>query len=175
MIDKDLPMNTLNRFLLTHIIWLVVVTTTLFAMMLSTPARADAPVTESTAAINTKPVSSEKTLYERIGGKAVLAVVVSETIDEVINNPKTKRSFADTKISTLKASITNQFCVITGGDCVYEGENMKKSHADLKITTAEFEILVQALRDALNRHVDTREKNELLKLLAPMKRDVVTN
>ena len=119
--------------------------------------------------------TTENTLYERIGGKPVLAMVVSETVDEVIANPKTKRSFADTKISTLKASITNQFCVITGGDCVYEGESMKKSHADLKISTAEFEILVQALRDALDRHVDTREKNELLKLLASMKHDVVTN
>lgn len=117
----------------------------------------------------------EKTLYERIGGKPVLAMVVSETVDEVVTNPNTKRSFADTKISTLKASITNQFCVITGGDCIYEGESMKKSHAELKISTAEFEILVQALRDALDRHVDTREKNELLKLLAPMKHDVVTN
>lgn len=119
--------------------------------------------------------AEKKTLYERIGGKPILTMVVSETIDEVITNPKTKRSFADTKISTLKDSITNQLCVITGGDCVYEGENMKKSHADLKISTAEFELLVQALRDALDRHVDTREKNELLKLLAPMKHDVVTN
>ncbi len=119
--------------------------------------------------------SIEKTLYERIGGKPILTIVVAETIDEVIANSKTKRSFADTKISTLKVSITNQLCVITGGDCIYEGENMKKSHADLKISTAEFELLVQALRDALDRHVETREKNELLKLLAPMKHDVVTN
>ncbi|MBC7786806.1 MAG: group 1 truncated hemoglobin [Methylophilaceae bacterium] len=128
------------------------------------------------ACLNARAYSAEeKTLYERIGGKPVLTIVVSETVDEVIANPKTKRSFADTKISTLKASITNQFCVITGGDCIYEGESMKKSHADLKISTAEFELLVQALRDALNRHVNTREKNELLKLLAPMKHDVVTN
>ena len=31
-----------------------------------------------------------------------------------------------------------------------------------------------AVRDALNRHTATREKNEMLRLLAPMKRDIVS-
>ncbi len=86
---------------------------------------------------------------------------------------RTKRSFEGVKLVQLKQSIVNQLCRLTGGGCEYDGETMKKAHADAKITTAEFELFVQSFRDALDRHVATREKNELLKIVAPMKRDIV--
>jgi len=117
----------------------------------------------------------EKSLFDRIGGLPVLTVVVSETVDEVSSNPKTKRSFEGIKLPKLKESVVSQLCMLTGGGCTYEGETMKNVHADAKITTAEFELFVQSFRDALNRHVATREKNELLKILAPMKRDIVSS
>jgi len=116
----------------------------------------------------------EKSLFDRIGGLPVLTVVVSETVDEV-SNPKTKRSFEGIKLPKLKESVVSQLCMLTGGGCTYDGETMKNAHADAKITTAEFELFVQSFRDALNRHVATREKNELLKILAPMKRDIVSS
>jgi hemoglobin len=76
----------------------------------------------------------------------------------------------------LKESVTNFLCVKTGGNCVYEGETMKKSHADLHNTVAEFEIMVDVLRERMDANgVGTREKNELLRILAPMKYDVVTD
>lgn len=116
------------------------------------------------------------TLYERIGGNEKLSLVVSEFVDNITTNPKTSRSFKGVKSAYLKKSITNQLCLISGGNCIYDGETMKNSHADAKITTAEFELTVQALRDALDhQHVGTAEKNELLALLAPMKRDIVSN
>jgi len=117
--------------------------------------------------------SSQQSLYERIGGHDALTVIVSETIDKVAYDPKTKRSFEGIKLTTLKESIVSQLCYLTGGGCKYEGETMKNAHADAKITTAEFELMVQALRDSLNRHTGEREKNELLKILAPMKADIV--
>jgi len=57
---------------------------------------------------------------------------------------------------------------------VYEGETMLNSHKDAKISEAEFDAFVGMFRDTLNKYVNTREKNELLKILAPMKRDIVT-
>lgn len=116
----------------------------------------------------------ETSLFDRIGGIAVLTLVVAETVDAATANEQIKRSFQDIKLPALKESIVNQLCRLSGGGCEYEGETMKNSHADAKITTAEFELFVQLLRDALDRHVGLREKNELLKILAPMKRDIVT-
>lgn len=121
------------------------------------------------------PNTTEPNLYTRIGGKEMLYTISSQTLDFVANNPATKRSFKDVKMAALKQSLADFLCVKTGGDCVYEGETMKNSHAELEITTAEFELMVQALRNTLDaNHIGAREKNELLKILAPMKRDVVT-
>jgi len=118
--------------------------------------------------------TQDASLYSRIGGKEVLYKISAQTLDIVATNPATKRSFDGIKMPALKQSLADFLCVKTGGDCVYEGETMKNSHADLHITTAEFELMVQALRDTLDaNHIGTREKNELLKILAPMKRDVV--
>jgi len=119
--------------------------------------------------------AAEPSLYTRFGGKEMLYTISSQTLDSVANDPATKRSFKDVKMATLKQSLADFLCVKTGGDCVYEGETMKNSHAELEITTAEFELMVQALRNTLDaNHIGSHEKNELLKILAPMKRDVVT-
>ncbi len=117
---------------------------------------------------------SDKTLFERIGGLPVLTKIVDETIEESAKNPKTQRSFKDIKLKTLKQSIVQHLCHLTGGGCTYEGESMRKAHADAKISSAEFEVFVEIFRSSLNRHIETREKNELLKILAPMKRDIVS-
>ena len=118
----------------------------------------------------------EATLFQRIGGLPMLTTISSELIDATANDERTKRSFKDVKLSVVKESLTNFLCVNAGGDCVYEGETMKKSHADANITTAEFKLMVQKLRDILDAHqIGAREKNELLKLLAPTKRDIVTS
>jgi hemoglobin len=126
------------------------------------------------SACATQPVAKQ-TLYERIGGKDMLYKISAETLDIIAEDPRTKRSFDGIKMKTLKESFTNFLCVKTGGDCKYEGETMENSHADAEITTAEFELTVQVMRNVMDaNHIATKEKNELLKILAPMKRDVVT-
>jgi len=112
-------------------------------------------------------------LYARMGGTPVMTKIVDDFVDEVATSPKTKRSFEGIKLKALKESIVQQMCKISGGGCVYEGETMLNSHRDAKITEAEFDAFVEMFRETLNRYLPTREKNELLKILAPMKRDIV--
>ncbi len=117
--------------------------------------------------------ADDSSLFRRIGGMPVIDAVVAETIDAVAADPKTRRTFEGIKLAALKQNIAAQFCVLAGGGCKYEGENMKRAHTGLKITDTEFDAMVGALRTALQRRVGEREKNEMLRLLAPMKRDVV--
>lgn len=119
--------------------------------------------------------SQQDSLYHRIGGLPVLTKIVDEFIDEVATSPKTKRSFDGIKLKTLKESVVAHLCELTDGPCKYEGETMSNSHRDSKITEAEFDAFVGIFRETLNKYVGTREKNELLKILAPMKRDIVAN
>jgi hemoglobin len=128
--------------------------------------------------MKTNEVSIEKnqseTLFQRIGGLPVLTKIVDESIDEVASSPRTKRSFDGIKLAPLKESIVLQLCKITDGGCNYEGETTLNSHRDAKISEAEFDAFVDIFRKTLTKHLPTREKNELLKILAPMKRDIVT-
>ena len=118
--------------------------------------------------------TQEPTLFYRMGGLPVLNKIVDEFIDEVASNQKTKRSFDGIKLKALKESVVMQLCKISGGGCVYEGETMLNSHKDAKITEAEFDAFVGIFREIAGKYLPTAEKNALLKLLAPMKRDIVT-
>lgn len=118
--------------------------------------------------------ASEASLYQRLGGDSTVARIVNETLTAVATDPRTRRTFEKVDMKRLQAKIVEHICALADGGCKYTGDNMKQSHAGLEITEAEFYLMVKELRNALDRHVGEREKNELLKILAPMKRDIVT-
>jgi hemoglobin len=118
--------------------------------------------------------SATPTLYQRMGGEPVVRRVSNEVIERSSTDPRTARSFKDVKIARVKDKLFEQICELSGGPCKYTGDPMKEVHKGLKNTEAEFSLLVQFTREALDRAgVREREKNELLRLLAPMKRDIV--
>lgn len=118
---------------------------------------------------------AEPTLYARLGGEPVVKRVVAETINRAATDPRTNTSFKDVKLQRVIDMITEQICSLAGGGCKYTGDSMVQVHKGLKNTEAEMNLVVQFLRDALDRAgVKEAEKNELLRILAPMKRDIVT-
>ncbi len=120
-----------------------------------------------------------KTLYDRLGGKKAIQLVVNDFINTVgndtrITNQKVADRLASIDIAKLKELVTEQVCMATGGPCVYSGRTMKASHAGLEITLAEFNYVVDDLVKTLNAYkVPNPEQQELLALLAPMKPDIV--
>lgn len=117
----------------------------------------------------------QPTLYSRLGGEPVVKKVVAETINRAATDPRTNTSFKDVKLQNVIDKITEQICSLAGGGCKYTGDSMVQVHKGLKNTEAEMNLVVQFLRDSLEHAgVKDREKNELLRLLAPMKRDIVT-
>ncbi len=113
-------------------------------------------------------------LYVRLGADAGVSAIAATLIDRVAADPVTAASFEDVKLDRVKRLLTEQLCELSGGPCHYSGDSMKESHAGLHISEAMFYRMVETLRDILReRHVDQRSTNELLRLLAPMKRDVV--
>lgn len=118
---------------------------------------------------------AEKSLYQRLGGEPVMARVMEEAIGKVARDSRVNQSFDNVNLRRLNQKIVEHTCMLTGGGCRYTGDDMKTVHAGLDITEQGFYALVEALRDALDRNgVGEREKNELLRILAPMKRDIVT-
>ena len=114
------------------------------------------------------------TLYDRLGGSVGVAAIADMLIDRVVADPLTGPSFEDSKLDRIKKLLAEQICDLAGGPCHYSGDPMKEVHAGHHISEAMFYVLVTDLRDIMNeRHIDLRSRNELLRLLAPMKRDVV--
>jgi hemoglobin len=113
-------------------------------------------------------------LYERLGGADGVAAIANSLIERVSQDPRLGRSFKDTNLLHIKTLLSEQICDLSGGPCRYSGDSMKESHAGQHISEAEFYGMVADLRDILHeRHVSQGATNELLRLLAPMKRDVV--
>jgi hemoglobin len=113
-------------------------------------------------------------LYIRLGGEPVVRAVVSETLDRVVADHRLNHSFAQIDVERVKRLLVEQICALADGGCRYRGDPMREVHAGHQISEAEFYGLVEILRDSMRRHhVGLRERNELLALLAPMKRDIV--
>jgi hemoglobin len=113
-------------------------------------------------------------LYDRLGAESGVAAIANALIDRAAGDPRLGRSFKDTDLKRIKRLLAEQLCELTGGPCRYSGDSMKEVHAGLHISQAEFYTMVDMLRDILRqRQVDLTSTNQLLRLLAPMKRDIV--
>ena len=118
--------------------------------------------------------ASQAPLYDRLGGAPGVAAIADTLIDRVSTDPKLGRSFKDSKLERIKKLLAEQICDLSGGPCRYSGDPMKEVHAGHHISEAEFFGMVADLRVVLKeRHVSQGAANELLRLLAPIKRDVV--
>ena len=114
------------------------------------------------------------TLYERLGGSAQIAAIVSDTIDRTAQDERTRRHFDGINMLRTKTSVATHLCSVTGGNCKYEGDDMTTAHAGMDISALEFDIMDGYLAQALDRHgVDAATKHELERLLAPMKAQIV--
>ena len=117
---------------------------------------------------------TQKSLYDRLGGKPAITAVIEQFVANVANDKRINDRFATTDIPRLKKNLVDQVCTASGGPCLYTGRDMKTTHAGMRITTADFNALVEDLIASLDKFkVPEAEKKELLGILGPMKTDIV--
>ncbi len=119
--------------------------------------------------------AAQPTLYQRLGGYNAIQAVVDEAIKNIAADRRINRFFKGANIQRLRRQLADQICAGSGGPCVYTGRDMKSAHAGMGIKSSHFDALVQDLGKALNKfRVPGREQRELVALLAPTKKDIVT-
>jgi hemoglobin len=112
-------------------------------------------------------------LYQRLGGYDAIQAVVDEAIKNIAADRRINRFFNGANIQRLRRQLADQICAASGGPCVYRGRDMKSAHAGMGIQSNHFDALVQG--KALNKfRVPAREQRELVALLAPTRKDIVT-
>lgn len=114
-------------------------------------------------------------LFHALGGTAGITAVYEQFVTRVKADPRIGHQFKDVRSSHLVKQLSTFTCVTLQGPCSYDGETMKKSHAELGITRADFNALVEVLQDALDAQaVPFPVQRALLARLAPMHRDIIT-
>lgn len=114
-------------------------------------------------------------LYGQLGGAPMLEAISARLIDGFAISPDGSRAFDRVKLPRVKRGLEAFLCVLANGPCAYDGDDMQRIHAGLRISEREFNALVEHLRQTLDAlGVDPGAKHELLRRLAPMRRDIVT-
>ncbi len=121
-------------------------------------------------------------LYERLGGVNAIAMVVDRFSDQIVKNPKLNvnpalKDWNETgQLPGLKFMRTLWICQMAGGPFQYTGKEMGEAHADLHITSEEFDEVGAEIAGALDHFkVPEREKQELLAVIVSKKTEVVSS
>jgi hemoglobin len=116
-------------------------------------------------------------LYKRLGGREGISLVVGDFVGNMTQDSRVNARFKDMKpadVEKLKSNLADQICDATGGPCSYLGKDMKTTHKNMNVSEAEWTATVENLGKALTKQgVPAKEQGELVKLLAPMKPDIV--
>ena len=119
--------------------------------------------------------AADDQLYKAFGEKAGLVAIMDDFMVRLVADPRTGPHYRPANQQRIKEQLVEQLCALGGGPCVYKGADMKSSHANLDIKKSDFHALVELLQQSMDaKGVPFRKQNEMLALLAPMNRDIIT-
>lgn len=114
-------------------------------------------------------------LVEAFGGREGIRRIAERTVELSEADPRIAAIFASHDMVRLRRTLGEQFCYLLGAGCDYTGRDMRTSHAEMGVTKADLNALVENLQAAMREaRVPFSAQNRLLAKLAPMSRDVVT-
>jgi len=122
-------------------------------------------------------VSSEESLYERIGGEKNVRAIVDDVWNNHSVNPIVKDRFAASDPVYVKQRVFEIFAAATGAtDVEYGGKDMKVAHAGMNISEMEFNAVVDdVLAACATNGVEQQELNEILAILWSVRKDIVNS
>lgn len=114
------------------------------------------------------------TLYQALGGQSGIERLSENFIIELAADETTASHFKNSDIGRFHTMLQQQVCQLSGGPCVYSGDDMKRTHGGMDITSVEFNAVVEALMRAMDKTgIRQGAQNRLLALMAPMHPDIV--
>jgi hemoglobin len=119
----------------------------------------------------------EKSLYTRLGGYDALIAVTQDFITRLATDPSLAKSFTglnDTSKARVESHVVDFLCKVTGGPCIYTGQDMKTAHTGLHITEAEWNTSAGHLTETLNKFkVPAKEQAEVMAAISGLKGQIV--
>lgn len=114
-------------------------------------------------------------LFRDLGGMPGIERIVSGMVDRSTADPRVAWAFDNSNHERLKRLISQQFCNLSGGPCPGRERGMGPAHRHLGLAERDFNAVVENLQDSMDAAgTPFRAQLRLLRLLAPMKREIVT-
>lgn len=121
--------------------------------------------------------SSEKSLYERIGGYDAIAAATDDLLERLTSDHEIGYYWAGHSTDSMKRDrqlIVDFLCEALGGPVIYRGRDMKTSHVGLGIGERDWEVFVNHTVATLDKfEVPEPERSEFLAAAASLKGDIV--
>lgn len=115
------------------------------------------------------------TLLEQLGGREAVEMVVAGFYEKVLADPLLKGYFRGVQMSRLYKNQADFFCAALGDPEAYHGRDMRSVHAGMGIGDEEFDAVARHLSATLTEAGVAQEQvNEVISLIAPLRRDIVT-
>ena len=121
--------------------------------------------------------TSEKSLYERIGGYDAIAAATDDLLERITADPEIGYYWAGHSDDSMKRDrqlIVDFLCEALGGPVIYRGRDMRLSHIGLGISERDWEIFVNHTEATLDKfQVPEPERSDFLAAAASLKDDIV--
>lgn len=132
------------------------------------------PYDQSNANAGATPYESAQ-LAEAFGGREGIRRIAERTVALSQADPRIAAIFEGHDMVRLNRTLGEQFCYLLGAGCDYTGRDMRSAHAEMGVTKADMNALVENLQTAMREaKVPFAAQNRLLAKLAPMSGQVVT-
>jgi len=121
--------------------------------------------------------ANAKTLYQELGGYDAISAVTKNLATKLVQDPRLGVYFKGLNThhkEVVVNNLTDFLCSVTGGPCLYTGENMEEAHAGLGITDSDWNRFVKITESVLDEYrVPPKLQKELLERLVPLKPYIV--
>ncbi|WP_434568846.1 group I truncated hemoglobin [Pseudomonas sp. Z3-8] len=122
----------------------------------------------------TQPLSRDDSLYQDLGAQAGITRIVEGMLLNIARDERIVERFRKIDIERLRDKLIEQFCLETGGPCIYTGDSMAESHKGQNISRSDFNALVEDLIAAMDeQRVPVPVQNRLIARLAPMRGEII--
>lgn len=93
-----------------------------------------------------------QSVFERAGGFATVRKIVSDFYDKVLDSPRLQRHFANVEMARLIDHQTKFVSQVMGGPASFSDDRLKRVHAPMRVTRAEFEEIADLLCESMEDH-----------------------
>ncbi|AZG71340.1 group I truncated hemoglobin [Shewanella livingstonensis] len=113
-------------------------------------------------------------LYQQLGENEGISKITDNFLVNLSQDQRILHHFEQTDIDIFRQRLIEHLCVVSGGECIYQGASMFNAHIGLHISQADFDAVVSHLIEALKQqHIPLATRNALLAKLAPMYQDII--